>query len=251
MHIHCFYSLIKYCDIPFRFEHNYYKTHYNAIVRKFPFLAKYLINGRGVSITVYSDTEIYKVIKTSKEILENELDVKVSGIRFGGWLTNDNALKMLSRLGFSYDSSATPPEVLSQGYSFKNKGNKLDEHGDDNGVFTDYVSDLWGANQASGFLMNKEIRKYFKNDFINKTSMPFKLFDIIKMPNNASMADFISIEKTVNRVLETENNDVYFNIGCHQEGSVGYKDILRKVIKLLIEKGFVFKTVRDSINAFL
>ena len=237
LHLHPFKSLINYCRIPFRAEHNYHKTRISDLISHTPkplrdFLERKFISGRGVPISVYTDNEIDRMIKKCLHLLQNELNIaKVYGFRAGGWLLRDSIFPLLDENGIYYDSSAVPPEILSKGYSKNQPGINLDDYGHDNGYFTKLITSLWGGNlQKKSFLRNRKIIEITNHQPVLKTTFPFNIGSIIEMPNNAGLSDFVSAQKTwiplFHQSLEFSKETqkpFFFNFGCHQEGDASYK----------------------------
>ena len=149
LHVHCYSELIN--NVPgveFRTEQNYHNVpgwFEEKIVKKIIPSYQRHVSGRGVPLSVYSKGEIEKIITVSKKLLSQHLQLdKINGFRAGGWIANDTVLKAVEKLNFSYDSSAVAPSIFSQGFSIDNPGNKKDDFGDSNGVFTEQLLKLWG-----------------------------------------------------------------------------------------------------------
>lgn len=237
LHLHCYRSLIEYCGIEFKTDHNYYKRELYRLLSSFPagirnYLQKNLISGRGIPPGVYSNSEIDTILSGSLELLKTNLNITdVSGFRAGGWLLRDAFFPLLKKHGVFYDSSAVPPEILSRGYSGKQTGNGLDDYGQTNGYFTTLVTKLWGGHQQTEqFLYNQKIVTATNHQPVKKTTGPFMIEDIMEMPNNGGMSDFASVDKTLIPLLhssidssEKTGQPVFINFGCHQEGQAAYK----------------------------
>lgn len=255
LHIHCLQPLIsKIPGVKFRTEKNYYKAQSRlipSIIRKrLPKqVARFLqprISGRGVPLSVYNDDEICKIIDYSKQLLASELGVSaLFGFRAGGWLASDSVLKNTQKSGFVYDASAVPPEILSQDYSRYSIGTLRDDHGDRNGVFTDYILKMWGYEaQEEWFLKNYLTLQYNAQKAIKKTTQPYKIGDLIEMPNNCALSDFATHKKTMrpilNMALKKVSTDLgkpcFISIGCHQEGDIYNKLPLIEFIQSITDE---------------
>lgn len=246
LHLHPLRLLIAQTNVKFREENNFFQPDskfIRNIKRKFPVLYKIFglnkeITGRGVPLSTYNKEEIYTIINTAREILEKNTGRKVKGFRSGGWLANDIVLEVLEALEFSYDSSAVPPEILSQGYTKENEGNKRDDYGDKNGIFTDYVLKMWGyERQENNFLSNIH-RINSKIDCIKKETQPFYINNLFEIPNNCCLSDFASHSNTTKPVFEIakqyikeKKEDFYMITGCHQEGELDNKLSLLEFIQ--------------------
>lgn len=243
LHIHCYRNLVEAADVEFRTAHNYYNPP-TRLERKLqqliPFFQK-KVSGRGVPLSVYHAAEVLKITETSLFLLQKHLSISnVKGFRAGGWLANDVVLDTVSDLGFQYDSSAVPPAILSQGYSAQSVGNKQDDYGDTNGVFTEHIIGLWGNNlQTEGFLKNSKIRTAKKTEIITIGHQPFGYdANLLEIPNNVGLTDFSSYAQTVMPLIhsyigqlnENPNQDFVVVYGCHQEGEAAYKAMLLEFI---------------------
>lgn len=259
LHIHCYKELIN--NIPgveFRKEQNYHNVpgwFEEKIVKKIIPSYQRHVSGRGVPLSVYTKSEIEKIITVSKELLRQHLQLdKVSGFRAGGWIANDTVLEVVEKLDFIYDSSAVAPSIFSQGFSKKNIGNKIDDLGDSNGVFTEQLLKLWGYNQQpEGFLKNINILHYNNQEAIQIHSQPFKYNKLIEIPNNCALTEFCSAQKTVIplikkylKILQQNPHESFVIVyGCHQEGDIKFKkDLLKFFFELSKLDNSLIKFVR-------
>ncbi len=172
-------------------------------------------------------------------------------------MANDDVFEALIKTGFSYDSTAAPPEVLSQGFSSTNLGSKIDDYGENHNEFTDYIIKMWGTEtQTESFLKNSLFKKNCPDSYITKFTQPFKIKSLIEMPNNASMSDYASVttmrtvlEKGIAEIKAGRNKPYFLNTGFHQEGDISNKipiyDFINSITKEEME--FVeFKTVNEA-----
>ncbi len=242
LHIHCYKGLIN--NVPgveFRKEQNYHNVpgwFEEKIVKKIIPSYRRNVSGRGVPLSVYSKGEIEKIITVCKELLTQHLQLdEVNGFRAGGWIANDTVLEVVEKLNFVYDSSAVAPSIFSHGFSKNNTGNKIDNRGDSNGIFTEHLLKLWGFNmQPEGFLKNINILHYNNQEAIQIHSQPFRFNKIIEIPNNCALTEFCSAQKTVLPLikkylqsLEQNPNESFVIVyGCHQEGDIQFKNDLLK-----------------------
>ena len=246
LHLHCFRSLIEAVHIPFRTEMNYANaSDMESFVSLFSKKhSKSMITGRGVPLSVYNPSEILEIVKFSRELVCSELELdELGGFRSGGWMANNSVYEALQTLGFIYDSSSVPPEILSCGYTEQNNGTLRDEYGDRNGVFTDFILQLWGfQEQDKYFLQNCLFKSFCPTSSITPTSQPFFINKLVELPNNCAMIDFASAEKTMQRILNqglnhkntTSGDSFFMNIGFHNEGSWDYKANLIEFIKNIL-----------------
>lgn len=269
LHFHSFRSLVEYAGVAFHETPNFYRTNAGILPYKWrkhlpQALCKLLtfpVNGRGVPLSVYPATDIQKLIQTAHDLLLESLQIKtIQGFRAGGWMASDTVLQALQQAGFAYDSSAAPPGILSQGYSPESKGNGCDEHGDKMDVFTELVEKIWGFYpHTSHEVSNRIIRQNNPENSITKYSQPFAIQNIIEMPNNGGMTDFVSLQRTFRPLVEhgikqaQQHSNFYLNTGCHQEGDFFYKTLLIQAVNSITpeEKQWIeFSTVNKTVPVF-
>ncbi len=241
LHLHCYKKLIT--QIP----NVVYKTAHDFATQNSNFFWRMLTpkwnEGRGVPISVYNDAEILNIINYSADLLKDKLNIKdLLGFRAGGWFANDNVLDSLIKANFLYDSSAVAPEILSEGFSISSQGNKLDNYGDDNGIFTENIIKLWGHQmQTQDFLINQQSLEARNNQAITIFSQPYFYKNLLEIPNNAGLSDFVTMSKTLFPLIEhalqyiekKPDTDFYIITGCHQEGDMQQKETLAVFLKYL------------------
>lgn len=264
LHVHCYRSLIEYCGVKFRIDPNYYKKHLTSLISGLPknlkhYIGTKIVSGRGVPLGVYNDGEINRIIEGSLYLLEKNLKIsKISGFRAGGWLLRDEVFQVLLKNQLSYDSSAVPPEILSNGHSKNEDGTYLDDYGHNSGYFSSLVLKLWGGNLTTErFLHNEGICKATNNKPINRSTQPFRVQQITEMPNNGGLSDFASAQKTLiplfHQLLEMSEKEqklVFLNFGCHQEGHIAHKMALFEFLNYLhpFQGHIKFMTVKDALK---
>ncbi len=246
LHIHCWKKLIEAVPgVNFRDKPDFYspKSFIPAIQKKI--LKR--INGRGVPLSAYSYEEIKKIVTFSTQLLNEHLPINpIKGFRAGGWMASDIVLNAISDLHFEYDASAVPPALLSQGYNVNkgHRGNYFDDFGKTNGLFTDFVINLWGHNQQNNKVFkNTDILEKTKYKGIQALHQPFNIYNITEHPNNLGMSDYISVKKTLlpglSKALELSNKTtapVVLSTGCHQEGGYEYKTPIINFFNALTSK---------------
>ncbi len=262
LHIHNYRSLIDYCGLTFRTEPDFYEPYSKKIQKLINKLPKFLRSpntGRGIPLSAYEPDEIIKILNKSKEILLSNLNIsELTSFRAGGWMASDNVFTALEKTGFKFDSSAAPPEILSQGYSFENNGNFLDDYNNNNRSWTEFIIKLWGyKEQEEYFLRNSFSLKNCPDKAIRKLTQPYKINSLIEMPNNCGVSDYASGRKTMRPVLEHAINKIkngsnkhfFINIGCHQEGDYIYKRPIADFFKSITdqERQYIeFKNLKDA-----
>jgi hypothetical protein len=257
LHVHMYKSLVKAAGVKFKTANNYYRN--DLISKLFP----YTISGRGVPLTSYSAEETWSLLNVSKDMLMHELNVdQLHGFRAGGWIINDRLVDQIQKLKFTYESSAIPPEILSNGYSESSNGNLRDDHGDKNGIFTQYILRLWGRNtEPSGFLQNNQLHQYMNTSYIKKTTLPFFMDKLLQMPNNGGMSDFTSAKATLIplkelflKEIEQNKKDRLIITGFHQEGDFQLKLPILEFINSISpeeKENIEFVTINEATQLFL
>ncbi len=257
LHIHNYRNLIDSAGVAFRDSPDFFSGNSTKIGKFLNSIFDKHRQGRGVPLSAYSDNEIFQILNFSKQSLETVFtERKIVGFRAGGWILSDLITKNLEKTGFLWDSSAAPPEVLSQGYSSENQGNKFDEQDTENGIWTEMVMRNWGFEQE------KETESYLKNNIacsypILKTSQPYKIGNLTEMPNNGAMSDYISAKKTwiilIDNALKSQNASPFvMNFGFHQEGDAFYKQPILELFNylkknnLISDGSIIFKTVSET-----
>jgi hypothetical protein len=276
LHVHCYKSLIKHVEgVVFKTRENYYKKN-DPLIRGRDRLLKLLprstrekildkvVSGRGVPLSVYSFPEIKKIIAHARDILVGELQLAgITAFRAGGWIASDEVMKALMELGTRVDSSAVAPGIVSNGYDEDTEGTGRDDFNEQYPTFTRYIKQLWGDNVLEeGFLKNAGIHAAMPSRYITRTEQPFRIGQLVEMPNNCGATDFASLEKTFLPVLRSlveenarhENQKPFFiNISCHQEGDFFYKKgmlAFYEQVTALSSPGIQFTTVSHAARVY-
>ncbi len=251
--------------LKFRSEYNFYKTPIRTLQAYLlrqgispGLLTPFPVSGYGVPPGVYSPAELKLILAHSLQRLQEVFPGKaIRGFRSGAWLANDSLIQALVELGFSYDSSAVPPELLSQGYEPGNTGNFRDGFGSKNGLLTEYLLRLWGHREQSVFfLKNHVFRIAYGNEPIRLHAQPFALGDLTEMPNNGGLTDTtgnINLQRLLQcaqQFIEQQNRNFFLNIGIRQESEIHQKIPLIQFFQDLRQHypNVQFLTVHDAMN---
>jgi len=238
LHLHCLRPLVEAAGLPFRDRPDFHDRPGFLLgegwARRFPLLARWQsakVSGRGVPLSAYAADEQLRLLEFGRASLRQHLGRTAEGFRAGGWMASDQTLACLAELGFRYDSSAVPPAVFSRGFeSLERPGSLVDDHGDSNGLFTDYMLRLWGdAEQAEDFLANGW-RLAASPGPIAPDAQPFRWSGVLEIPNNGAMSDFASVSGSLRplfdkaqRFVAEQGRDFVVVLGMHQEGQVEMK----------------------------
>lgn len=262
LHNHNYKSLIDTCNVDFRTEPDFfepYSKQFQRIINKLPKFLKAKNSGRGIPLSAYNSDEILKILSKSKEILSENLDIEeIISFRAGGWIASDEVFCALEKIGFQNDSSAAPPEILSQGYGKQSIGSMLDDHNSNNKSWTNFIIKMWGyEKQEEYFLKNHLTYNNCPTTAITKLTQPYKINSITEMPNNCGMSDYASARKTMRPVLEHAIKEIksgretpfFMNLGCHQEGNYIFKRPVADFFNSITEdeKSYIkFKTLNEA-----
>lgn len=160
------------------------------------------VRGHDVPLTLFSEEEIRKLIRTSVQILEQNGFKNIKSFRAGGWAASPVVLSALVKEGFLVDSSAVPPEIIKN------------STGGDLPLYNNIVNKLWTDTNIQS-----------DNAYEIKTSVG----NIVEIPNNFALADYfsgIAVFRTFKNFLEkldfTSGRPVNFHYGFHQETAAQY-----------------------------
>jgi len=233
LHIHCYKSLIEAAEVEFRTQPNYYHEPLEVLSGVKQLMGiNGKVSGRGVPLSAYNYNEIQKIVRFSKKLLIEKLGFEdINSFRAGGWIATDEIFNIITNEGFEIDSSAVPPEILSNGYTKESSGNMKDDYGDQNGLFTEMVLKIWGYQKQTEALYENLLFHAANNHVaINRKSQPFQIGNILEIPNNGGLSDFASVSKTMRPVfehgleyIEKTGQNYFMTIGCHQEGGYEFK----------------------------
>ena len=189
-------------------------------------------SGHGVPLGVYGP-KVHHIIATARTLLQNQMSATVHGFRCGGAMTDDAVFEALMALGFRYDCSAFPPEVVSQGFGKTSRGNLRDCTGARNEIAS-YLVDLWGYTlRREGMLANSMSHRANAGRGIHPWTQPYRVksqaSSLVEMPGCGGISDYAGVgfmNRTFDRLLQEAregSTPKFFNIGCHQEGAGRWK----------------------------
>jgi hypothetical protein len=160
--------------------------------------------GHQVTISAYTTQELEKVLAFSMKTLEKNGFDHAKSFRSGGWMSYDNVLDALAKLGFTSDSSAVPVQFLS---------------------------DRLSSTQLFAWLSER-----WRN--ITPDSGPFPIRPgLIELTDNGALADYVSSHQmidTIERGLHTlergEAQSRVVVIGFHQETAATFLARIRETM---------------------
>ncbi|MCB0370812.1 MAG: hypothetical protein KDD45_15670 [Bdellovibrionales bacterium] len=239
LHIHPWESLVDAAGVKFISGPTYFgdeSTPYMGTKNnKYPFGHR----GGDIPLWRYSKEDINKLIKFSVKKLNAHGFNNLVSFRAGGWQADQRVLTAIRSQGFLIDSSPVHSDTVLNLY----RGTPLAK----------FVSNLWGGISSD----SQPYAHHIKNEG-----------DIIMIPNNFGLADYVSSEefqKLLDDILDKnkDTKDIHIVYGFHFETAAEYLDRLDEVItrleKTAEKRGFSVKpatfkkswsTIRRQVRAF-
>jgi len=188
-------------------------------------------SGHGVPLGAYG-REAQVILACARDLVQRQLGATVHGFRCGGAMTSDSVYEALLALGFRYDCSAFPPEVVSRGFGPTSRGNLRDTFGARNEIAA-YLVDLWGHAPVRRPECANRLSLGANGGGVTPLTQPYWVCAegsrLLEMPGNGAISDYASaayMSKTFGALLsraQTSTTPLFFNIGCHQEGAGRWK----------------------------
>jgi hypothetical protein len=216
LHVHCWRSLVAHAGLEFLSTPDWNDDG----------------TGHGVPLGSYgARAEI--ILECARRLLQNKLSATVHGFRCGGAMTSDCVFEALMALGFRYDCSAFPPQVVSHGFKRNVRGNLRDSLGCRNEI-AGFLVDLWGYEpMTASERANSLSLRGNGGQAISPLTQPYWVRSgdrsILEMPGNGGISDYASasyMTKAFDELLamaRASEDPLFFNIGCHQEGAGRWK----------------------------
>ena len=215
LHVHCWEALVRAAGVPFSSTPDWNQDG----------------TGHGVPLGTYG-RDAKTIVACARDLVQRKLGATVHGFRCGGAMTSDVVYEALMALGFRYDCSAFPVEVISRGFGPHSRGNLRDTFGARN-VIANYLVDLWGHAPMHTPECGNSLALAGNGGGITPTTQPFWVRSgehrILEMPGNGGISDYASasyMRTTFDALLaRARERDVptFFTIGCHQEGAGRWK----------------------------
>lgn len=193
LHVHAWEELVRVSGVSFRSSPTFWGDSHS--------LGRGGERGDDVPLNEYTTEEIYKILKTSIEILNQQGFQNLSSFRAGGWMSGERVQKALLLLGLYMDSSAVPADLIE---------NQYDRHS----LLVQRNKKLWSHISPE------------TPPFVQKLSHESSL---IQASNNYGLADYLTADEFYQRYLrhiqkarEQGMSEVYINFGWHQESAHEY-----------------------------
>lgn len=248
LHVHCWQDLVAFAELPFLATPDWNNDG----------------TGHGVPLGAYGKGA-KTILARSRKLLERKLGATVWGFRCGGAMTSDSVYEALMALGFKYDCSAFPPEIVSKGFRKGARGNLRDTMGTRTEI-AGFLVDLWGHEaQTSLDRANSLSLQGTGGQGITPRTQPYRVrangHSILEMPGNGGISDYASagyMTKVFDMLLNkasVHEEPLFFNIGCHQEGAGRWKkplmDFCHGRRRELASKDVVIMTVAKAARVSL
>ena len=216
LHVHCWRSLVDHAGVEFLSTPDWNNDG----------------TGHGVPLGAYGD-RVQVILDCARRLVQTKLGATVHGFRCGGAMTSDSVFEALMALGFRYDCSAFPPQVVSRGFKRGARGNLRDTLGCRN-VIAGFLVDLWGYEPMTAIeFANSLSLQGSEGQAITPFTQPYWVHSgdrkILEMPGNGGISDYSSADymtRSFDELLamaRASAKPLFFNIGCHQEGAGRWK----------------------------
>jgi hypothetical protein len=216
LHVHCWRELVVHAGVEFQSEPDWNNDG----------------TGHGVPLGAYG-AKAAVVLECARKLIQTKLGATVHGFRCGGAMTSDTVFEALMALGFRYDCSAFPPQIVSRGFKRGARGNLRDTLGCRNEI-AGFLIDLWGHEPMTAIeRANSLSLRGTGGQGITPRTQPYWVRSgdrsILEMPGNGGISDYASADymtKTFDDLLamaRASAGPLFFNIGCHQEGAGRWK----------------------------
>lgn len=216
LHVHCWKELVSFAGVQFMSSPDWNNDG----------------TGHGVPLGAYGE-RAQEILAGARKLLTKRLGVTVNGFRCGGAMTSDCVFEALMELGFKYDCSAFPPEVVSKGFRKGSRGNLRDTSGARTEI-AGFLVDLWGHESRTSLeCANGLSLRANAGQGITPRTQPYRVRSngrsILEMPGNGGISDYASagyMTKAFDKLLAMAGDSeepLFFNIGCHQEGAGRWK----------------------------
>ena len=191
LHIHCWKSLIKKCDVKVRLKPTW--SYYGDC------------DGYAVPLTSYNKEELNKIIKNSLKILGDNGFSNIDCFRAGGWFANDNVFEALLNNNIKLDSSHVDLSLIE--YYHPRVSGMLEK--------------IWEDIEYDTQVYKKQINDDYIIEYPNNGCFcDYHDKDVM-----------IKIVKDNIELWENSDKDIFISLGFHQESADDYLDRLIETIK--------------------
>lgn len=202
LHIHALETLLKASGVEYRDGETFWGREKSQPING--------IRGHDIPLTLFTEDEIRKLIRTSVKILDQYGFKNLTSFRAGGWAASPQVLNALVLEGFKVDSSAVTPDIV-----------KL-VTGAESPLYKNIVNKLWNQTRFSS-----------DTAYILKTTSG----SLIEVPNNFGLADYITgkgvfkaFKSYMDQIDFTKGRPVNIHYGFHQETAAAYINEVRFAI---------------------
>jgi hypothetical protein len=169
--------------------------------------------GNDLPMSEYSKGEMYRIVRTSLDLLEEAGFGGINAMMAGGWLATDAVLEAALRAQIKYSYSRVWPSLLK--------------------------------SSIGSFPLMTMIERVWKgvgeDNFAEIAMLPTKQGNMIEMGNSGLAVDFVDADHAMalfNRMLDQDSSDKQrgFHIGIHQETALRYVSRFDQIITRVSEE---------------
>jgi hypothetical protein len=231
LHIHAIETLLEASHVAYRENETFYGKNVSDVIDG--------IRGHDVPLSLFTEDELRRIIRTSIKILHENGFNKASGyneiqsFRAGGWVASSEVLSALAAEGFKIDSSAVPPDIVKMVFGEEGNLYKI-------------VNKLWsGVSTENAKTLDIQTRHGVIHELVN----------------NFGLADYISGSGVYNRFIKlytSSQRDVshplIVHYGFHQETAAQFlpnvKEAILKIQNYLSQYrvDFAYETLEENLE---
>ncbi|HEY8272474.1 MAG TPA: hypothetical protein VIG33_16395 [Pseudobdellovibrionaceae bacterium] len=207
LHIHAFETLLEAAGVKYREDYNFWGREKSKPINN--------VRGHDVPLSIYSESEIRKIVRTSLNILEENGFKNLKSFRAGGWAASPEVLNALVKEGLTIDSSAVPPEIVKN------------VTGEETPLYSKIVNKLW---------QQTTVQSDTAYEIKTETGT------IVEVPNNFGLADYITGEEVFEKFKVlfdnldfNSNRPVNIHYGFHEETAAQFIGRVRYAIDKIKE----------------
>lgn len=223
LHIHAWKTLMEQSGVPFREGPTFWG---------YPVGDCLYDCGNAVALFAYTKEELRKVVRFSINKLHEQGLGRATSFRAGGWVAPRKVLEALVEEGMTLDSSAVPPFLL------KDEMNEA--------PLGEWIQTFWG-----------DIKESSQPWVISTSGGP-----LWEIPDNGALADYVTademvilFEKAVRQFKTSPGQDIFFQIGFHQETAQKYLPriitALKRIQEIVKEENTPFNMAPFPLQVFL
>jgi hypothetical protein len=216
LHIHAFESLLRVAGVEFRDSETFWGHSGSEEING--------DRGHDVPLSLYSEEEIRKIVRTSLNILGENGFSELRSFRAGGWIATPEVLEALIQEGIYVDSSAVSSEVVG----------------------------LVAREDQPLYQINKRLWPYQTPMNDRPYRIGTRSGSILEFPDNIALADYITAEQAFRHFEDLvareqrPGDSVFFHFGFHQETADVFLPRVRALLKSINQHTKAYDTQVQS-----